>query len=94
MTNEIQSAIKRIEEMEKKFERGSQVFTSASEYPKKDENLKEDIRTLSDYLSGEWLHDHELDEKRLLPEKLKRGVLSEDGLYNLLCDIKQSGFLL
>ena len=36
------------------------------------------------YASDEWKQDFEVDEAGLLPEKLKRGVLSEDGLYNLL----------
>jgi len=34
--------------------------------------------------SGQWLADYELDEAGGLPPDLKRGVLSEDGLYNLL----------
>ena len=45
------------------------------------------LRALERYQSsGLWLHDYQLDEQGLLPTDLKRGVLSEDGLYNLLCD--------
>jgi len=36
--------------------------------------------------SGQWKNDFEADEKGLLPQELKKGVLSEDGLYNLLED--------
>lgn len=36
--------------------------------------------------SGEWLQDYEADEAGLLPADLKRGVLSQDALYNLLRD--------
>ena len=36
------------------------------------------------YESGQWLRDYELDELGLLPPDLKRGVLSQDGIYNLL----------
>ena len=36
------------------------------------------------YASAEWKQDFEADEAGLLPQKLKRGVLSEDGLYALL----------
>ena len=36
------------------------------------------------YESGEWLEDYEADEAGKLPADLKRGVLSQDGLYNLL----------
>ena len=49
---------------------------------------KESIQTLSDYYeSGDWLEDYELDEQRLLPPDLKRGVLSQDGLYDLLSKV-------
>ena len=36
------------------------------------------------YTSQKWKDDFEADEKGLLPKDLKRGVLSEDGIYNLL----------
>lgn len=36
------------------------------------------------YTSGEWLEDYEADERCELPPDLKRGVLSQDGLYDLL----------
>ena len=40
------------------------------------------------YESGQWLHDYELDEQGLLPRELKRGVLSQDAVYNFLERIK------
>ena len=47
-----------------------------------------DIDRLTDYLdSGAWREDFEADEAGLVPVELKRGVLSEDALYNLLGDI-------
>ena len=47
-----------------------------------------EICLLKRYLdSGQWLRDYEKDEQGLLPENLKRGVLSQDGLYNLLSEI-------
>ena len=36
------------------------------------------------YTSPAWRTDFEADEAGLLPPDLKRGVLSEDGIYNLL----------
>ena len=36
------------------------------------------------YESGQWLRDYEADERGELPRDLKRGVLSQDGLWNLL----------
>ena len=46
-----------------------------------------EFQLLADYMSGgEWMQDYEADEAGLLPPDLKRGVLSQDGLYNLICD--------
>lgn len=48
-------------------------------------DIKQKLRILDDYYtSGQWLKDYEADEKGLLPETLKRGVLSQDALYELL----------
>ena len=44
-----------------------------------------DIRALAGYLqSREWKKDFAADEAGVLPPELKRGVLSEDGIYDLL----------
>ena len=48
------------------------------------EATAEEIAALESYYAGDWKADFELDEAGLLPANLKRGVLSEDGLYNLL----------
>jgi GNAT superfamily N-acetyltransferase len=43
------------------------------------------LRQLSDYYSSPaWKRDFAADEAGLLPKDLKRGVLSEDGIYGLL----------
>ena len=36
------------------------------------------------YFGGRWLRDYEADERGELPRDLKRGVLSQDGIWNLL----------
>ncbi len=36
------------------------------------------------YTSGQWLEDYEADERGELPPGLKRGVLSQDALYDWL----------
>ena len=36
------------------------------------------------YENGQWLRDYEADERGELPSNLKRGVLSQDGLWDLL----------
>ena len=42
------------------------------------------------YEGGQWLRDYELDERGILPQTLKRGVLSQDGVYNLLAAIEDA----
>ena len=49
------------------------------------EKTQEDLRVLSEYyLSTLWKEDLEADEAGALPPDLNRGVLSEDGIYDLL----------
>ncbi len=66
----------RIERVEK-YER---LFNDAATAPD-----PEKLRLLDAYYtSGEWLEDYEADENGELPPELKRGVLSQDALYDLL----------
>ena len=52
---------------------------------KPENDSQEMLKHLSDYYgSPEWKRDYAADESRLLPNDLKRGVLSEDEIYNLL----------
>ena len=68
------NAFQRIAEMEEIFER----VTSGK-------GSSEDLKVLEKYYtSADWKKDFALDEAGLLPAGLKRGVLSEDGIYNLL----------
>ena len=46
---------------------------------------EEKLRLLDQYYtSGEWLEDYKADERGELPPDLKRGVLAQDALYDLL----------
>lgn len=38
------------------------------------------------YESGEWIADYDDDQAEKIPRDLKRGVLSEDAVWNLLSD--------
>ena len=50
-------------------------------------SLEPDITELQTYYCGpDWRADFEADEAGLFPKELKRGVLSEDGIYNLIAD--------
>ena len=49
------------------------------------ESVLPELKELEDYYtSPEWKEDYAADEAGLLPEGLKRGVLSQDGISNLL----------
>ena len=51
----------------------------------KSARIQEAIRILADYYgSKEWKQDFADDEAGLLPKNLKRDVLSEDGIWNIL----------
>ena len=68
--------IARIREMERRFNRARAALN--------------DIAILRQYMdSGLWKEDFEADERGELPPNLKRGVLSEDGLWNLLEEFGQ-----
>ena len=54
------------------------------------EAVQEDITALDEYYGSEvWRQDFADDEAGLLPAGLKRGVLSEDGIWNLLTDSRE-----
>ena len=54
------------------------------------EEVQDDIVQLDKYYGSDvWRQDFADDEAGLLPEELKRGVLSEDGIWNLLADCKE-----
>ena len=48
------------------------------------------IAALDEYYGSEaWRQDYADDEAGLLPDNLSRGVLSEDGIWNLLTDCQE-----
>ena len=54
------------------------------------EAVQDAIAALDGYYgSDEWRKDYEDDEAGILPSDLSRGVLSEDGIWNLLTDCKE-----
>lgn len=79
--------INRIKHMEEAFDTSIDAVSSLIEALSKYDRALEKLKEVSDYYgSDEWLEDLEADENGLLPSDLKRGVLSEDGIYNMLED--------
>jgi hypothetical protein len=81
------STVSRIKEMEKRMRRAKKVLKSMEYALDEWDMLNSDVKSLNKYLgSEEWKADLKADKEGLLPEKLHRGVLSEDGIWDLLVD--------
>lgn len=77
--------ISRITAMEEKLRSALAAVQALDQALEEYSAVQEDIAALERYLSSrERRGDLAADEKGLLPSSLVRGVLSEDGIYNLL----------
>ena len=82
--------IERISQMEQRMERAAAAVMSLSAALDRYEEVQEDISTLKAYYESKtWKQDFADDEAGKLPADLRRGVLSEDGVWNLLTDARE-----
>ena len=73
--------------MERKLNRVSRAVRRLSAALDDYAKVQDDLHELEAYYGSEdWKQDFADDEKGLLPSDLKRGVLSEDAIWNLLED--------
>lgn len=80
----------RIRQMEQRLDRASSAVMELSAALDKYAGAQEAIAELDKYYgSEEWRQDFADDEAGLLPADLKRGVLSEDAVWNLLADSRE-----
>lgn len=78
--------IDRIREMEERMDRVARWVDILKQQP----SIQADVYELSAYYESDlWMADYEADEAGELPADMKRGVLSEDGLYNLLAEYEE-----
>lgn len=76
---------KRISEMEEIFDEVAAAQDSLERAVDNYKSLQDKVRKLEDYYSGDqWIEDFAMDERGEIPADIKRGVLSEDGIYVLL----------
>lgn len=76
---------KRISEMEEIFDEVAAAQDSLERAVDNYKSLQDKVRRLEDYYSGDqWKEDFAMDERGEIPADIKRGVLSEDGIYDLL----------
>lgn len=79
---------KRIAGMEKRFDQAQKKVNALQRALSDYQEYLPEIQMLMDYYdSSLWQKDYQDDEAGLIPENLKRGVLSEDGVYNLIADM-------
>ena len=79
--------IDRIARMERILKEASDAIRNLTEAANAYAALQADLSELEAYYGSDaWMRDYEADEKGLLPRDLKRGVLSEDAVYDLLTD--------
>ena len=82
--------IERITLMEQHMERAAAAVIALSAALDRYEEVQEDISALEAYYDSEtWKQDYADDEAGKLPAGLRRGVLSEDGIWNLLTDARE-----
>ena len=79
----------RIRKMERRLNRASAAVKRLEAALDKWEDAQEAIAALEEYYGSDlWKQDLADDEAGRLPADLKRGVLSEDGIWNLLTDAR------
>jgi hypothetical protein len=75
----------RITQMEHRLDRPTAAVEALAAAMEQYQAAQDDLAALDAYLgSPEWLADRDDDEAGRLPQDLKRGVLSEDAIWNLL----------
>ena len=83
--------IERIKQMEQCLDEVSAAVRNLSVALEQYEAVREAIRMLDEYLGRrQWKQDCKADEAGKLPKDLKRGVLSEDGIWNVLEECRQA----
>ena len=82
--------ISRISRMEQYLDASSEAVKKLSEALDGYEAVQKQYKKLSDYYgSADWMKDFEADEAGKLPKDLKRGVLSEDAVYDLIIENRE-----
>ena len=82
--------IDRIRQMEECLDASAAAVEKLGAALKEYEAVQKQYKKLSDYYgSPRWMKDFEDDEAGKLPRDLKRGVLSEDAVYDLITENRE-----
>ena len=81
----LSAQLSRIRQMEEHLDAAKQAVDDLSAALEGYAAVRAQIQALEDYYhSPQWLEDYDADRAGLLPPDLKRGVLSQDAVYDLL----------
>ena len=79
--------IERIQHFEMLLDRVAPILGNLTEALDAFDGIQDDVKELAAYYEDDdWREDFEADEAGRLPKDLKRGVLSEDGIYDVLSE--------
>ncbi len=85
----IQEQISRVLYMESLYERIEEALQSQRNVKEQLSELQDEIRELSEYYEGPaWMEDYESEQQGEFPFDMNRGILTEDTLYDLICDVE------
>lgn len=89
-STDLESTLQRIRRMEDMFDLLLQALSADPNSLREDPAFQAVLEELTAYYdSPQWLADYESDERGEFPSDLKRGVLSQDAVYELLWDIRR-----
>ena len=82
--------IERIQQMEEALKLSAEAIKSLSQALDRYEAAQSAYRKLCRYYgSAQWMRDYQADESGKLPSDLKRGVLSQDAVYDLITENRE-----
>lgn len=89
--NGLSEQIRRIKRYERIYDKAAAALKRYDADLKRIKEMGSEINELASYYESDlWKKDFSDDEAGLIPDDLKRGVLSEDGIYDLLDDYKKA----
>lgn len=82
---EAQAQLARIQQMEALLDETEEAAQQLEYALKRYAAIQPKIATLSDYYQSQlWMHDYDSDKNGQLPSDLKRGILTQDAVFDLL----------
>ncbi len=90
-----EAAIARVARMEEVYDSCSQAMAALIEAAGQYLAREQDLRALEGYYTGpEWIKDHDAERQDFFPKDMKRGILTEDAIWDLLTDeVRMKGLL-